>query len=139
MNQIRRAPIDVPELLEDVKSIYLSKDNILVRNLTTSSGIESREPYVLYCYTRQNQVKNKLKGIRYTTFQGYDPVEVFETEDYSVMPPMNDFRRTLYWNPNLWTDENGKAHVEFWNNSTCTEMIISAEGITDDGKFVIGK
>ena len=139
MKQIRRAPIDVPELLEDVKSIYLSKDNVLVRNLTSSSKIESREPYVLYCYTRRNQVKNKLKGIRYTTFQGYDPVEVFETEDYSVMPPMNDFRRTLYWNPNVWTDKDGKAHVEFWNNSTCTDMIISAEGVTDDGKFVIGK
>ena len=139
MKKIRRAPIDVPELLEDVKSIYLSKDNVLVRNLTTSSRIESREPYVLYCYTRQNQVKNKLKGIRYTTFQGYDPVEVFETEDYSVMPPMNDFRRTLYWNPNVWTDKDGKAHIEFWNNSTCTNMIISAEGVTDDGKFVTGR
>ena len=93
----------------------------------------------MYCYTRQNQVKNKIKGIRYTSFQGYDPVEVFETEDYSVMPPMNDFRRTLYWNPNVWTDKDGKAHVEFWNNSTCTDMIISAEGVTDDGKFVIGR
>ena len=46
---------------------------------------------------------------------------------------------TLYWNPNLWTDENGKAHVEFWNNSTCTDMIISAEGITAGGKFVTGR
>ena len=83
--------------------------------------------------------KGITKGIRYTSFQGYDPVEVFETEDYNVMPPSNDFRRTLYWNPNIWTDENGKAHVEFWNNSTCTNIIISAEGVTNDGKYVIGR
>ena len=139
MNLIKRPPIEIPELLEDVKTVYLSEDKVLVRKLITSPRIESKEPYVMYCYTRQNQVKNKLKGIRYTTFQGYDPVEVFETEDYSVMPPMNDFRRTLYWNPNVWTDKDGKAHVEFWNNSTCTNMIISAEGVTDDGKFVIGR
>lgn len=138
-NRITRSPIEMPELLEDVKSVYLAKDNNLVRNLTGSARIESKEPYVIYCYTRQNQVKSKIKGIRYTSFQGYDPVEVFETEDYSEIPPMNDFRRTLYWNPNIWTDKDGKAHVEFWNNSTCTDMIISAEGVTDNGKFVIGQ
>ena len=38
--------------------------------------------------------------------------KVFQTEDYEQMPPMNDFRRTLYWNPNLWTDENGKNITE---------------------------
>ena len=139
MNLIKRPPLEIPELLEDVKSVYLSEDKVLVRKFITSPRIESKDPYVMYCYTRQNQVKNKIKGIRYTSFQGYDPVEVFETEDYSVMPPMNDFRRTLYWNPNVWTDKDGKAHVEFWNNSTCTDMIISAEGVTDDGKFVIGR
>jgi hypothetical protein len=94
---------------------------------------------VLYCYAKQGYGQRKVKGIRYTSYQGFDPVEVFQTEDYEQLPPMNDFRRTLYWNPNLWTDKDGKAHIEFWNNSTCTEMIISAEGITDDGKFVTGR
>jgi hypothetical protein len=125
--------------LEDLKSLYIAEDKSLAYNLTTSSDIQSTNPYVIYCYAKQGYGQRKMKGIRYTSFQGYDPVEVFQTEDYNVMPPMDDFRRTLYWNPNLWTDENGKAHIEFWNNSTCTDMIISAEGITDDGKFVTGR
>jgi uncharacterized protein YfaS (alpha-2-macroglobulin family) len=58
-------------------------------------------------------------------------------EDYSIMPPMEDFRRTLYWNPNVKTDKDGKATIEFYNNSSCTQMFISAEGITKDGKFII--
>lgn len=145
---VRRAPpigrlskptVDIPILLEDLKSLYISEDKNLAYNITTSSDIQSTNPYVIYCYAKQGYGKSKVKGIRYTSYQGFDPVEVFQTEDYAQMPPMNDFRRTLYWNPNLWTDKNGKAHVEFWNNSTCTEMIISAEGITDDGKFVVGK
>ena len=59
------------------------------------------------------------------------------TQDYSVLPPMEDFRRTLYWNPNVKTDSEGKATIEFYNNSSCTEMFISAEGMTNDGRFVV--
>ena len=139
IGQLSRPTVDIPTLLEDLKSLYISEDQNLAYQITTSSDIQSTNPYVIYCYTKQGYGKRKVKGIRYTSFQGFDPVEVFRTEDYDEMPPMDDFRRTLYWNPNLWTDKNGKAHVEFWNNSTCTDMIISAEGVTDDGKFVIGK
>jgi hypothetical protein len=35
------------------------------------------------------------------------------------------------------TDSEGKATIEFYNNSSCTEMFISAEGITKDGRFVV--
>ena len=136
--RLTKPNIDLPQLLEDVKSLYVARDNSLVHRVTSSSAIEGRTPYLVYCFTKPG-IKSKVKGIRYTSYQGFEPVEVFQTEDYEQMPPMNDFRRTLYWNPNLWTDENGKAHVEFWNNSTCTDMIISAEGITDDGKFVTGR
>ena len=138
IERLTKPNIDLPQLLEDVKSLYVARDNTLVHRVTSSSAIEGRTPYLVYCFTKPG-IKSKVKGIRYTSYQGFEPVEVFQTEDYEQMPPMNDFRRTLYWNPNLWTDENGKAHVEFWNNSTCTDMIISAEGITDDGKFVTGR
>ena len=137
--RLSRPTIDMPILLEDLKSLYIAEDNSLVYQVTTSSDIQATNPYVIYCYAKQGYGQRKVKGIRYTSYQGFDPVEVFQTEDYEQLPPMNDFRRTLYWNPNLWTDKDGKAHIEFWNNSTCTEMIISAEGITDDGKFVTGR
>lgn len=133
-----RPTVDMPILLEDTKSLYIAEGQNLAYGITKSKDIQATNPYVVYCYVKQGFGGRKMKGIRYTSYQGFEPVEVFQTEDYGQMPPMNDFRRTLYWNPNLWTDENGKAHVEFWNNSTCTDMIISAEGITEDGKFVVG-
>ena len=110
--RLTKPNIELPQLLEDVKSLYVARDNALVHKVTSSSAIEGRTPYLVYCFTKP-EIKSKVKGIRYTSYQGFDPVEVFQTEDYEQMPPMNDFRRTLYWNPNLWTDENGKAHVEF--------------------------
>ena len=139
IGRLSRPTVDVPILLEDLKSLYISEDHNLAYQITKSTDIQSTSPYVLYCYAKQGYGQRKVKGIRYTSYQGFDPVEVFQTEDYEQLPPMNDFRRTLYWNPNVWTDKDGKAHVEFWNNSTCTNMIISAEGVTDDGKFVIGR
>jgi hypothetical protein len=58
-------------------------------------------------------------------------------EDYSIVPPAaDDLRRTLYWAPSVVADENGDATVEFFNNSTCKDMYISVEGMTNDGMFV---
>lgn len=35
----------------------------------------------------------------------------FYQPDYRVLPKENDYRRTLYWNPALSTDEQGKAYI----------------------------
>ncbi len=48
------------------------------------------------------------------------------------MPEENDYRRTLYWNPDLATDADGKAKIEFYNNATCRNMSVDAQGITAD-------
>ena len=46
-----------------------------------------------------------------------------------------DQRRTLYWNPSVKTDENGKAVIECYNNQYSTPLIIQAETLTDDGRI----
>ena len=35
--------------------------------------------------------------------------------------------------------EKEKTYVEFFNNSTCQEMYISAEGMTEDGKVLVNE
>ena len=98
--------------------------------------IEEMNPVVVHCFTHRSFEK-KQKGLRRTHFQGYNEPQTFQMQDYSVLPPMEDFRRTIYWNPNVKTDSEGKATIEFYNNSSCTEMFISAEGMTKDGRFVV--
>ena len=56
-----------------------------------------------------------------------------------LIPPMADFRRTIWWQPDITTDAQGKAKVEFFNNSTCEEMYISVEGMTQDGKVLVNE
>ena len=79
------------------------------------------------------------KGTRYTYFQGYNKPSIFEMNNYGELPPMEDFRRTLYWAPNVKTDDNGTATIEFYNNSNCKDIYISAEGLTPDGKCIFEK
>jgi hypothetical protein len=130
---------ELPIFIDEVRSLYATDDLKSLRQHVRSEDLERKNPYIIYCYTWLNRPKERLKGTRYAHYHGYNPVEIFETEDYSDIAPMADYRRTLYWEPNLWTDENGRARVEFWNNSSCTDMEFSVEGITQDGKFVIGK
>ena len=90
--------------------------------------------YVNYTQRAKKEYLPDMVGDR-CYFYGYAPSVEFYSPDYnSKLPDKPDHRRTLYWNPNIKTDENGNASIQFYNNSTCKKMIISAEGITKDGQ-----
>ena len=55
------------------------------------------------------------------------------------MPSTKDYRRTLYWNPDLMLDGNGKAEVRFYGNGKQTHLSVTAEGIASDGTLLTGK
>lgn len=69
------------------------------------------------------------RGHRKTKIQGFSPERKFYIPDYSdaTLPDEQDFRRTLYWNPNVTTDTEGNATVQFYNTPTCQRIKISAE------------
>jgi hypothetical protein len=71
--------------------------------------------------------------------QGYSYAKEFYSPRYSypVYPDEQDFRRTLYWNPNVKTDTTGKASIGFYNNGACRKLDISAEGLTNKGVPVV--
>lgn len=72
---------------------------------------------------------------RITTVDGYSRPYSFYSPEYPNGPILGDvdYRRTLYWNPNVITDENGKAQVEFYNNSITKRFTLEAAGITSAG------
>ena len=72
---------------------------------------------------------------RITTVDGYSRPYSFYSPEYPEGPIFGDvdYRRTLYWNPNVITDENGKARVEFYNNSITKRFNVEASGITSAG------
>ena len=72
---------------------------------------------------------------RITTIDGYSIPYVFYSPEYpeGPIPGDVDYRRTIYWNPNVVTDSTGSAQVEFYNNSYSTRFNISGAGITASG------
>jgi len=79
------------------------------------------------------------KGIRKTWLDGYSAVAEFYHPNYAELPSVLDYRRTLYWNPMVTPDENGKAKIQFYNNSSCTNFNISAETVTSNGMIGVYK
>ncbi len=68
-------------------------------------------------------------------FQGLtQPAEFFSPDyDWEPEPEETDYRRTVYWNPQVSTDSEGRARIEFYNNGFSKKLAVSAEGITADG------
>ena len=72
------------------------------------------------------------KGIRQTYYTGYSPVREcynLQTSDQAIGDI--HYRRTLYWNPNVKTNKDGKAKIRLYNNGTCRKMSVNAERVWD--------
>ena len=72
-------------------------------------------------------------------FQGLTrPAEFYNPDyDWEPEPDETDYRRTVYWNPQVRTDANGRAHIEFFNNGFSRRLSVSAEGITANGQPIM--
>ena len=72
---------------------------------------------------------------RVTTVDGYSIPYEFYAPEYPNGPVLGDvdYRRTLYWNPNVITDSIGQANVEFYNSSITRHFNVNAAGITPSG------
>jgi len=128
------------EFLDEVKSIYIVFNEKMPASLGMWELIDSPDHNIfIYIYTHRVFSAESNKGLRRTYFQGFNQASTFKTEDYNVIPPMADFRRTIWWQPDVTTDAQGKAKVEFFNNSTCEEMYISVEGMTEDGQVLVNE
>ncbi len=92
-------------------------------------------------YTRVgNDDKIVEKGLDYTTLPGYSPIKQFYSPDYSdkgIRSSQPDFRRTLYWQPNLsYTGDGKKINFSFYNNDISRNLRVTIEGMTQEGKLI---
>ncbi|MCR4921112.1 MAG: hypothetical protein K5945_05310, partial [Bacteroidaceae bacterium] len=69
---------------------------------------------------------------------GFAQPTEFYNPDYSKQKPQEptDYRRTLYWNPNLKLDAEGRARVTLYNNSRTTQIQVDAAGQAQDGTLL---
>lgn len=119
--------------------LYETYLNKTLQNLTGSDQLYQR--YLLVDIQvkeeRELSTRDEIFNInkRITTVDGYSRPYEFYSPQYPNGPVLGevDFRRTLYWNPNVITDSIGNAEVEFYNSSITTRFNVSAAGITSGG------
>ena len=77
---------------------------------------------------------------RRVLLQGFNYPDEFYHVDYSHRVPSadeaKDYRRTLYWNPDLQLDQEGKATVTLYNNARHTSIKTSVAGQTSNGTLL---
>ena len=110
-----------------------------------------KEKYFVGNYSFPGLINITTRSADFSTIQlpGYmirlpyrvtEPVRSFFSPDYSSSDLKNstipDFRNTLYWNPSVKTDSEGKARIEFWTSDFVSEYEINVQGITSEGDVI---
>lgn len=141
--------------IEDVKSVliydtphsYLGNPEVY-RVLDESDMLFPQKPdkifpaglYVVEIHLYPNRKNNIAwyKNTRQTTFEGYSPKVEYYSPEYPDGPIEGDkdYRRTLYWNPDVKISE-GRADVTFYNNSYSKRLHVRADGLTRNGGFIV--
>ena len=77
---------------------------------------------------------------RFYVLKGYAVCEDFYHPDYSQKPleGAKDYRRTLFWDPNVQLDSQGNAKLHLFNNGKKTQIAVSAEGMSEKGTLSTG-
>ena len=129
---IRVKELTAKRVIRDVQKIVISgtREKDCFMNFFIPINIYPREDYFM----------QEIPGVRSTAFDGFSvPKDYFHDTppDKIYRSDEHKHNRTLYWNPDVKTDEQGKATIQFYNNDFCRKINISAEGITNTGMPVV--
>ena len=121
-------------LIDEIESITIVEDMSTMSRLYRGI-LQDPMSMVIAVITPKKDYHRVPNGMRSTTFAGYSYTKEFFSPRYNRyrLPNDKDYRRTLYWNPDVKTDKDGHASVMFYNNNTCKAMNISLETITENG------
>lgn len=84
------------------------------------------------------QTSEVPSGLILYAFRGYHKARMFYTPQYDHQATPDhpfDARTTIYWNPNILTDKDGNASIEFFNADTRGTYRVVIEGIDDEGNI----
>lgn len=124
---------------DEVEKVFIVED----REISTFYyPLDEKTPVLIMVYFFKDGIQRREPiGIRRTTFQGYSESREFYSPVYRTGVPIleSDHRRTLYWNPDITTDAEGKAKVEFNNNAGCKKLVFSVEGLSKEGVVLVNE
>ncbi|MFD2145381.1 carboxypeptidase-like regulatory domain-containing protein [Mucilaginibacter antarcticus] len=135
-----REIIDPDEVVEILTGFQVQPESIYKFELvTTNTALQHilRGPAILI-YTKRDYVrKNYNPSVANISPKGFNKVREFYSPRYDKLGSIKlpDLRTTVYWNPYLKTDANGKTAFNFFNADGPASYKIIVEGINADGEL----
>jgi hypothetical protein len=132
VEMLKDLPVEVIDEVEVVKSaqaaIFGSRGGNGVILATTKSGFEQK---------LRSAVKFNIKTV---TPLGYQVAKEFYSPRYETQQQRDsaapDLRTTVYWNPNVAVQSDGKAAVSFYAADAPQSYSVVIEGVAADGQLV---
>ena len=135
----------VPTALQDAANLRseMRKYGLLHQEYSTQEVPFDRNTpqwYALFLYERPEwYCLQSRKGHDRRFVQGLHRPAKFYSPQYNGidLPTPDDHRRTLYWNPSLRTDAQGRASVILYGNAADDiSLSVSLRGLTPDGEII---
>jgi hypothetical protein len=127
-----------PYMLNTIPPNIVERVDIL-RDITKTSmyGLRAADKKVINILTKRGGMSEAetFAGKEKSVWQGYALVREFYSPKYDIATINSnpDRRATLYWNPNIKTDKNGKATISFYNSDIAKRFRIAIEGTDGQG------
>lgn len=131
--------IEAYNKLYNLDQVYVYTD-YSPRREGSKAFLQDNQPTVTIDLRRpQDQGMRVTYRDRYYALQGFNVADDFYHPDYSQHPlpdGQKDYRRTLYWNPDLQLDSDGRATISFFTGSKPTTITVEANGQAADGTIL---
>jgi hypothetical protein len=105
-----------------------------------AAGIGPRGYPVFIFKSLERRTEKHKFNVATITPLGYQTPTEFYSPQYDTPELRNnlvpDLRSTIYWQPNVVSDENGKASLSFYTADSQSTYSAVIEGVTSDGKLI---
>lgn len=125
--------------LYNLDKVYVYTDYSPRREGSTAFSQDNQPTVTIDLRRPDDQGKRVTYRDRRYVLQGFNVADDFYHPDYSRRPlpdGQKDYRRTLYWNPDLRLDGEGKAAVSFFMGSKPASLAVEANGQAADGTLL---
>ena len=130
------APIPVPTFIQTMDTFTVERIEILKGASAAIYGSRGANGVILiYTKKGEGQTYEPVLSPDFT-ISGHAAEKEFYSPKYNVKRDEHispDYRATLYWTPNITTDANGKANLEFFNSDAAEKIQVSIEGLSQYG------
>jgi len=121
--------------VEDIKQVFVYNGGGTFEHGEIPNGI------VIYTkYGNGGRSRSPHPSFKPVTPLGYQTPVEFYSPKYDTQESINstkpDLRTTIYWKPNVITDDEGNATLDFYTADDPADYSVIIEGVSDDGKLI---